>query len=729
MGREERLEGKIEKIVFHNPDNLFTVARIKNDTGLLTIVGNLAGVPEHCPIVCFGTWAEDKKFGKQFKATHYEIKVPDSLLGIERYLGSGMVKGIGPGLAKRIVDAFGHDTLLVIEKSPKRLTEVSGIGSSRADKISQSWNVQKDIQDVMIFLRGHNVPPSVATKIYKRYGKESIRIISENPFRLAIDIWGVGFKTADQIAQNLGIKKDAPERLEAGLLHVLGKERSNGHCHVPKDKLLEQATQLLNVEQAAIDSLLPSLVDDRYIKRSLLENWGECVSLFKMATLEDEAAKLFTSLANHETNNLKTKIEKVISTFEKENSLVLAPEQKSAVATSVKSKCSVITGGPGVGKTTIVKMLCEVFRKNSTRLELAAPTGRAAKRLSETTGLQASTIHRLLEYQPGGVGFERNQERPLDLSVLILDEASMLDIELFHAVLSAMPLHAKLILVGDVDQLPSVGPGSVLFDVIESESVPVTKLTQIFRQAAQSKIVTTAHNINNGITPDLHAPKGDSPTRSDFYFIERDTPAAAADTIVELVKERIPKKFGFDPIADIQVLSPMHRGECGTLTLNERLSQALIPRTSIKITRGDKTYRAGDKVMQIKNNYENDVFNGDMGVIDEIHPDAGTVDIEFFDEQSVRIEKEELDQITHGFACTVHKSQGSEYPVAIIPLLTQHYMMLQRNLIYTAVTRGKKLVVIVGAKKALELAIKNTSAKSRCTDLSSKIRLASDVSY
>ena len=722
-----RLEGEIQKIVFHNPDNLFTVARIKNDSGVLTIVGNLAGIPEHCPIVCFGTWAEDKKFGKQFKATHYEIKVPDSLLGIERYLGSGMVKGIGPGLAKRIVDSFGHDTLLVIEKSPNRLTEVNGIGSSRAQKISQSWNVQKDIQDVMIFLRGHNVAPAVATKIYKRYGKDSIRIISENPYRLAIDIWGVGFKTADQIAQNLGVDKGAPERLEAGVLHVLGNERSNGHCHAPKDKLLEQTSLLLNVEHSSILETLPALAQARYIKHSHLENWGECVSLSKMAALEEEAAKLFTTLSQYEITNLKTKIEKVISAFEKEHSMTLAPEQKNAIATSAKSKCSVITGGPGVGKTTIVKMLCEIFKKNNTRMELAAPTGRAAKRLSETTGHKASTIHRLLEYQPGGVGFERNQEKPLDLSLLILDEASMLDIELFHAVLAALPLHAKLILVGDVDQLPSVGPGSVLFDIIESESVPVTKLTQIFRQAAQSNIVTTAHNINNGLTPNLNPPKGDSPTRSDFYFIERAHPIAAADTIIELVKERIPKKFGYDPITDIQVLSPMHRGDCGTMALNKRLSQELTPQSSITLSRGDKNYRTGDKVMQIKNNYENDVFNGDMGVIGEIHPDAGTLDIEFFGEQSIRIEKEELDQITHGFACTVHKSQGSEYPVVIIPLLTQHYMMLQRNLLYTAVTRGKKLVIIVGAKKALDLAIKNTTAKLRCTDLSSKIRLGTPL--
>lgn len=719
---EVTLDGTVERFVFRAEDTGFTVARFTTaKQEHVTIVGELVGVQEGLPLRLRGTWVQDKKFGRQFKIATYQLRAPETLVGIQRFLGSGVIPGIGDALAAAIVRKFGMDTLEVIEKTPAKLTEVAGIGAQRAAKIAEAFAAQRHVQDVMVFLRGHGVSAAFAARIVKKYGNDAINVVRANPYRLAHEIWGIGFRTADAIAEKLGIARDAPERLEAGLLHALDTSAEDGHLHVPDEELFAATAELLGVDAAPLAARLAALEQRRLVVRETLGHRGACTSLPWAHDAEVGAAHRLGELVRTPPRSLGLDLGAAIHAFEHVTGVTLAAQQRRAVEAALVDKCVVITGGPGVGKTTIIKAIVHLAKLVHRKVALAAPTGRAAKRLGEATVHEAMTIHRLLEFQPHEGGFARTRMNPLDIDMLVVDEASMVDAQLFRAVLEALPPRAQLVLVGDVDQLPSVGAGAVLSDVIASEAATVIRLTEIFRQAAQSKIVISAHDINHGRVPDLDAPSG---TTSDFYFISRDEPDAARATIVELVAERIPQRFGFDAVTDVQVLAPMHRGDLGTAALNRALQDRLNPTRdgdAAELARGDRVYRAGDKVMQLRNDYDKSVFNGDIGVIAGVDREAGALRVDF-DGRPVSYERAELDQLTHAYAVSIHKSQGSEYPVVVLPLATQHYMMLQRSLLYTAVTRGKKLVVIVGSKRAVSLAVNNADAKRRYTWLAERLR-------
>jgi exodeoxyribonuclease V alpha subunit len=717
---EVTLDGTLERFVFRNDESSFTVARFATPAQqVVTIVGELVGVNEGLPLRLRGHWVDDKKFGRQFRVATYQLRAPETLVGIERFLGSGVIPGIGPELARRLVGHFGMDTLEVIDRKPERLVEVPGIGAGRAAKLAAAFAAQREVQDVMVFLRGHGVSAAFAARIVKKYGKDAINVVRANPYRLAHEIWGIGFRTADAIAEKLGIARDAPERLEAGLLHALETSGEDGHMHLPDDELLAAAAELLGV---AVDRLLPRLAaleQHQLVVRETLGHRGSCTMMPWAYDAEVMSATLLAALVKTPARGLSLDVHAAIHAFEAVTGVTLADQQRRAVEAALVDKCTVITGGPGVGKTTIVKAIVHLARLVHRGVALAAPTGRAAKRLGEATVMEATTIHRLLEFQPHAGGFQRNRDNPLDADLVVIDEASMVDAQLFSSLLAAVRPGAQLILVGDIDQLPSVGAGSVLADVIDSEAATVIRLTEIFRQAQASKIVVSAHAINHGELPVLDAPGG---ATTDFYFIERDDPEAARATIVELVAERIPKGFGFDAVADIQVLAPMHRGELGTTSLNRALQDRLNPSAgTAELARGERTFRRGDKVMQLRNDYDKLVFNGDIGVISAIDCDEAVVRVEF-DGRVASYERAELDQLTHAYAVSIHKSQGSEYAAVVIPLVTQHYMMLQRSLLYTAVTRGKKLVVIVGSKRAVALAVRNADAKRRYTWLAERVR-------
>jgi exodeoxyribonuclease V alpha subunit len=721
---ELTLDGTLERFVFRNEDSGFTVARFETPAHqFVTVVGELVGVNEGLPLRLRGHWVDDKKFGRQFRVATYQLRAPETLIGIERFLGSGVIPGIGPELARRLVGHFGIDTLEVIDRKPERLVEVSGIGAGRAAKLSAAFAAQREVQDVMVFLRGHGVSAAFAARIVKKYGKDAISVVRSNPYRLAHEIWGIGFRTADAIADKLGIARDAPERLEAGLLHALETSAESGHMHLPDDELVAAAAELLGV---ATDRLLPRLAaleQHRLVVRELLGHRGACTMLPWAYDAEANAAILLAALARTPARGLTLDVHAAIHAFEAVTSVALAAQQRRAVEAALVDKCTVITGGPGVGKTTIVKAIVHLARLVHRKVALAAPTGRAAKRLGEATVMEAMTIHRLLEYQPQAGGFQRDRDNPLEADLIVIDEASMVDAQLFHSLVAAVRPAAQLILVGDIDQLPSVGAGAVLSDVIDSEAATVIRLTEIFRQAQASKIVVSAHAINHGELPVLEAPAG-GPTATDFYFISRDDPDAARATIVELVAERIPRSFGFDAVTEIQVLAPMHRGELGTAAINRALQDRLNPAAGgTELTRGDRVFRRGDKVMQLRNDYDKSVFNGDIGVIAAIDGDEAVVRVEF-DGRIASYERAELDQLSHAYAVSIHKSQGSEYAAVVIPLATQHYMMLQRSLLYTAVTRGKKLVVIVGNKRAVAMAVHNADAKRRYTWFAERVRAA-----
>jgi exodeoxyribonuclease V alpha subunit len=737
------LDGTIERFVFRNDESAFTVARlVAADRTMVTIVGELVGVSEGLPLRLHGRWVDDRKFGRQFRIATYQLRAPETLVGIERFLGSGIIPGIGAELARRLVSHFGMDTLEVIDRTPQRLVEVAGIGAARAARLAEAFAAQRHVQDVMVFLRGHGVSAAFAARIVKKYGKDAINVVRGNPYRLAHEIWGIGFRTADAIAEKLGIARDAPERLEAGLLHALETSAEDGHMHVPDDELIAAAGELLGV---AVDRLAPRLAAleaSRLIVRETLGHRGACSMLPLAHYAEVTAAALLAQLIRTPSRGLALDIHAAIHAFEAVTGVQLAAQQRRAVEAALVDKCTVITGGPGVGKTTIVKAIVHLAKLVHRRVALAAPTGRAAKRLGEATVMEAMTLHRLLEFQPHEGGFQRGPGNPLDADLLVVDETSMVDAQLFSAVVAALRPDAQLVLVGDIDQLPSVGAGAVLSDVIASEAATVIRLTEIFRQAAASQIVVSAHAINAGELPmlDPPAPAGapGTPAPSDFYFIARDDPEAARATIVELVAERIPARFGFDPIADIQVLAPMHRGELGTAALNRALQDRLNPGTGTgpgpgpgaspapgaggsELVRGERVFRRGDKVMQLRNDYDKSVFNGDIGVIAAIDGEGGVISVEF-DGRHASYERNELDQLAHAYAVSVHKSQGSEYAAVVIPLVTQHYMMLQRSLLYTAVTRGKRLVVIVGSKRAVALAVRNADARRRYTWLAERVR-------
>jgi len=721
------LDGTLERFVFRNDESSFTVARFETTAHEhVTVVGELVGVNEGLPLRLRGRWTLDKKFGRQFRIATYQLRTPETLVGIERFLGSGVIPGIGPELARRLVGKFGMDTLEVIDRTPERLVEVPGIGAGRAKKLAAAFAAQREVQDVMVFLRGHGVSAAFAARIVKKYGKDAINVVRANPYRLAHEIWGIGFHTADAIAGKLGIARDAPERLEAGLLHGLETGAENGHLHLPDDELLATAAELLGV---AVDHLAPRLAaleQHRLVVREILGHRGPCTMMPWAHAAEVSAATLLAALIKTPARGLSLDIGAAIHAFEAVTTTTLADQQRRAVRAALVDKCTVITGGPGVGKTTIIKAIVHLAKLEHRQVALAAPTGRAAKRLGEATVMEAMTIHRLLEFQPHEGGFQRGRDNPLDADLVVIDEASMVDAQLFSALVAAVRPQAQLILVGDIDQLPSVGAGAVLADVIDSEAATVIRLTEIFRQAQASKIVVSAHAINRGELPALDLPPGSPPgpgaATTDFYFFARDDPEAARATIIELVAERIPKAFGFDATTDIQVLAPMHRGALGTGELNRALQDRLNPSSGTsELTRGERTFRRGDKVMQLRNDYDKSVFNGDIGVIAAIDGDEAIVRVDF-DGRIATYERAELDQLGHAYAVTIHKSQGSEYPAVVIPLMPQHYMMLQRSLLYTAVTRGKQLVVIVGSKRAIALAVRNAEARRRYTWLAERIR-------
>ena len=716
---QEVLAGLVERVTFHNTENGFCVLRAKarGHRDLVTVVGHAATISAGEWITASGEWINDRIHGQQFKARFLKTSAPTSIEGIEKYLGSGMIRGIGPVYAKKLVRAFGEKVFDTIEAAPERLRGVTGIGPVRAKRITDAWAEQKVVREIMVFLHEHSVGTARAVRIYKTYGADAVQVMTENPYRLARDVRGIGFKTADAIAMKLGIEKSAMIRVRAGISFALTEAMDEGHCGLPTEELIPLAEQLLEVPPELIRTALDLELSEGTV---IADHVGEtpCVFLAGLHQAERVIADRLMRLLNGKLPWPRIDPDKALPWVEQRISLQLAESQKTAIRLALISKVLVITGGPGVGKTTIVNSILQVLSAKSARLLLCAPTGRAAKRMTEATGFEAKTIHRLLEVDPkGGGGFKRNRDNQLDCDLLVVDEASMVDVMLMQALMKAVPDDAALLIVGDIDQLPSVGPGQVLADVIASGGVPVVRLTEVFRQAAQSRIIISAHKVNHGSIPDLSKPEGDS----DFYFVPADDPETAVPRIVDLVKTRIPQRFGLNPIRDIQVLCPMNRGGVGARSLNIELQAALNPAGDSKVERFGWTFAPGDKVMQIENDYDKDVYNGDIGYIDDVDPEAGELNASF-DGRAVTYGFSELDTLVPAYAATIHKSQGSEYPAVVIPIMTQHYAMLQRNLLYTGITRGKRLVVLVGQKKAVAIAVRNVSGRRRWSKLDEWLR-------
>ncbi len=723
------LTGQIERITYSNEENGFTIARVKvpGRRDLVTVVGNLMSPMPGEIIKMQGEWTTHPKYGEQFKLVSYKTSVPATVYGIQRYLGSGLIKGIGPVMAGRIVKKFGKNSLDIIENEIEKLAQVDGIGKKRIEMIRTAWDEQKEIRDVMLFLQTHGVSSGYATKIFKQYGNQSIAVVQENPYRLAADIFGIGFVIADGIAEKLGFSKDSTLRAEAGIQYVLHKMADEGHVYYPYELLLEKCREILQVDREVVAKAIGRIaVDKKIIIEDLndkIEEFREnnkAVYLKKYYVCETSIAFRLKILIGAPKSFRNIDLDRAVEWVQKQLSITLAEKQLEALRCSVENKVVVITGGPGTGKTTIINAIIKIFSRLKLKIMLAAPTGRAAKRMSETTGHEARTIHRLLEFSFQKGGFQKNEKKPLDCDLLIVDEASMIDTILMHHMLKAVPPRATFILVGDVNQLPSVGAGSILNDIIESGSVSVVELNEIFRQAKGSRIIVNAHKINDGIIPSFKTPDP-SDRANDFYFIQQEDPEKVLEIILELTRERIPRRFNFDPVEDIQVLTPMHRGVAGAGNLNKKLQEALNPGENI-IIRGDRGFRVNDKVMQIKNNYDKEVFNGDIGKITKIIADEQALVISF-DGREVVYEFADLDEIVLAYAVSVHKSQGSEYPAVVIPILIQHYMLLQRNLIYTAVTRGRRLVVMVGTRKALAIGINNNKTQKRYTYLKHRLRI------
>lgn len=711
----EEIVGYIERITFQNPENGFTIAQLQEGkkSDLTCIVGTM---PSVCPgetIRCYGKWKQHLIYGKQFEVERFKTEVPATIGGIKKYLGSGLIKGIGSTYAGRIVDKFGTETLEIIEKHPERLLEIPGLGKKKLQQITTCWSEQKSIRDVMIFLQSNGVSPSYAQKIYKIYGDKSIEKVNENPYQLARDIKGIGFRTADTIAQTMGVDKEAPKRIEAGIEHVLTELSSEGHVCYPKAEFIKAAETILETNPENIATCIQKLESDRRIEVMDLMHEGQVVPFLWNKLLfmaEIGIARELKRLRDSACALRKVDIAKAIDWVQKRLNIELAPHQKDAVATAMDSKVQVITGGPGTGKSTITNAIMTVTEQLSPRILLAAPTGRAAKRMTEITGRKAYTIHSLLEFDFSNYGFKRKRDNPLECDLLIVDESSMIDTSLMWSLLKAVPDHARLILVGDINQLPSVGPGNVLKDIINSKSIPVSMLTEIFRQAAGSRIIVNAHRINRGDFPDIR-----NLSDSDFYFIDAQTPEQVLDQVVSLVTQRLPLKYKFNPFEDIQVLAPMKKGIIGTENLNQVLQGALNPNQDSVVRWGTK-FQVGDKVMQLRNNYKKDVFNGDIGRIVQIDHNEQQLIITF-DDLDVEYEFDDLDELSLAYAVTTHKYQGSERKCVVIPVHTTHFKMLHRNLLYTAVTRGKQLVVLVGTTKALYIAVNNDEVKRRYTGL------------
>ena len=698
----------VERITYQNPENGYSVLKVKvkgyND--LVTLVGNLLEVPVGSVLLCRGEWKVDKRYGSQFVAATWEETMPATVYGIEKYLGSGLVKGIGPRFARAIVQRFGTETIDIIETDIERLYEVPNIGRKRVAKIRESWEKQKDIKNVMLFLQGYGVSTAYAAKIYREYGKESIDKVRENPYRLADDIWGIGFKTADGIAAKMGYGKEDPRRCRSGILYTLGQLSDEGHVYAGEEQLVKTAGQLLEAGEAAIRDTLAGMLqaEDLILDKDAIYlppfYHAECGTSRHLRDLAESTGRsLFDGLFDPSSLTAETGIE-------------YDEVQLAAIRQAVTSKVMVLTGGPGTGKTTTTQGIIAALKKAGLRVLLAAPTGRAAKRMSEATGMEAKTIHRLLEYNPQD-GYKRNDENPLEGDALIVDECSMIDILLMNNLLKAVPVGMRLVFVGDIDQLPSVGAGNVLRDIIDSQRIPVVRLMRIFRQAQKSRIVMNAHTINQGRFPDTSNGRD-----TDFFFMREDDPERAAETIVRLVKERLPRAYRESPDR-IQVLTPMQRGVVGAANLNLLLQQALNP-SGPSLNRGGYTYRQGDRVMQQRNNYDKDVFNGDLGYIREVDTEGRTLKVDF-DGKWVEYDVTELDELTLAYATTIHKAQGSEYPIVVMPVLMTHFVMLQRNLIYTGITRAKKICVLLGAAKALAYAVRNVSVLKRNTRLKERL--------
>ncbi len=707
------IKGVVERITFQSPETGYTVLRFKasRHNDLVTVVGMLMDVVVGTNLEINGVWKVDRKYGQQFEAHTWQEVMPATVYGIEKYLGSGLIKGIGPKYAKKIVAKFGADTLDIIEENIERLGEVEGIGKKRIQQIKFSWVRQREIKNVMVFLQSHDVSSAYAAKIYKAYGNDAVKRVQENPYQLADDIWGIGFKTADTIAVKMGIEKDEFNRLRSGIKYALGELGNEGHVFAYREQLIKKGKELLDVTESQLDEAI-----ERMMKNDDLKVEEDAIYLPPFYYAEIGAAKRLRMIISAEAEeNIFTKDQMVdLGRIQKTLGISYDDVQAEAIHRAANSKVMVLTGGPGTGKTTTTQGIIQAFLDKGLSILLAAPTGRAAKRMSEATGREAKTIHRLLEFKPPE-GYKRNEENPLEGDVLLVDECSMIDIMLMNSLLKAVPANMRLVLIGDVDQLPSVGAGNVLRDIIDSEAVPVVRLTKIFRQAQQSRIITNAHKVNEGKFPDISNGKN-----SDFFFLNREEPEVIAKEIVELVKNKLPNYYKVKP-SEIQVLTPMQKGIIGAINLNQELQKAINPSME-GIRRGGYIFKQYDKVMQIRNNYDKEVFNGDIGRILEIDTEDNTLTV-LFDGRKVLYEASELDELVQAYACTIHKSQGSEYPIVVMPVSMTHFMMMQRNLIYTGITRSKKVCVVVGTMKALGYAVRNITVTKRNTMLKERLVL------
>lgn len=729
----DRLQGSVERITYYNEENGYSVIRLNVHarSDLVTVVGNLPEIQPGESLQLEGRWTVHPEYGRQFNAEWCKQVLPASVEGIKAYLGSGMIKGVGPVTARRIVQRFGVDTLRVLDEDPQRLREALGVGPKRATAVSEAWEEQKHIREVMMFLQSHGVSTNLAVKIYKTYGDDALQVVQEDPYRLARDIWGVGFKTADQVAQHLGLPSDAPSRVQAGVAYALSQLADQGHVYVPEEELVSEAAPLLEVDPGLIREAIGELDAEQVVERETLVYptsdptaapqvreedavylapfyYGEVGVTNRLRELLDDPSTRLAPFRSVDWDAL-------LSQVTRDSALELSAEQRLAVRMALSNKVTVLTGGPGTGKTVTVRTVIAALEAMKRKYALCAPTGRAAKRLAEAADRPAKTVHRLLEYSPQR-GFQRNEAYPLGVDCLIVDEASMLDLLLTNRLLKAVESAAHVLFVGDVDQLPSVGAGDVLRDIIASDRVAVIRLTEIFRQAADSGIVVNAHRINRGEFPVLNEFR-------DLYFFSKEDPNEAAELLVDIVQRRVPRKFGLDPLDDVQVIAPMYRGGCGVSNLNEELQKALNPPAPRKREKrvGGRVFRVGDKVMQTRNNYDKDIYNGDIGRVTQIDTMEQTMTVSI-DGRPVTYDWVELDELVHAFAISVHKSQGSEYAAIVMPILTQHYLLLQRNLLYTAVTRAKELVVLVGTRKAIWIAVKNDKVSERHSGLSIRLR-------
>lgn len=721
----ETIRGLLERVTYCNEENGYSVWRVsvKGWEDPVTAVGHS---PSRIPgeeLELVGNWTEHPRFGRQFAFTECRSILPSSVEGIRRYLGSGLIKGLGPKTAERIVEKFGERTFDVLDNSPDDLGNITGIGKKLLDSVKESWNAQKAVRNVMVFLQSGGVSPNFAAKIFAAYGSDTIEIVRENPYRLAQDIFGIGFLTADKFAMNMGVEPTSPLRLDAGVLHALSEMAGEGHVCMPRDKLVAHAAKLLQTdEDMAASAIERSVLNNTIVANRFGSDEQESIYLPPYYITERKSAMYLADMLRDGLNIPGAGYGEIDAEMARSWArdcmhIELAENQAEALRIALSAKASIITGGPGTGKTTIIRAIVGICEARGMNVTLCAPTGRASKRMSEATGHEAKTIHRLLEYSGAEGAFARGPDCPLECDLLIVDEASMIDQILMFHLLQATPKAARLILVGDIHQLPSVGPGNVLKDLIASEAIPVAELVEIFRQAKESSIVTNAHRVNNGLIP-VEPNKGGL---RDFYFIEQEDPEKCLATILSLVTDRIPARFGLDPVEDIQILTPMHKGTLGSSNLNNVLQKALNPEPGETLEQGGRTFKAGDKVMQIRNNYDRDVFNGDIGLIVRVHKEANLVTA-CFDGREIDYASSDLFELVHAYAVSIHKSQGSEYPAVVIPIHTQHYVLLQRNLLYTGITRGKELVVLVGTRKAMQIAVQNDKTKHRYTHLDTCLR-------